>query len=384
MKRKIMFTVALILTLTLCISAYGCGSTPAAAEPEPTPEPVVKTYESEKTAAESAMSSGDHDAAIESYEFMIAEEPASEEAMRGLASAYEAKGDAAKLIECYETLQKMDVFTSADYVKLAGLYADAGETEKEWRLLQIATLLAPDDAYEPLMDAVVIDATRSEELSETFAALFDAVSGSNTAAALDILCSDEWKTGTEQLLGGGCKYAYAADGSTLKVLTGYSGEERDDRVWLVGEGGSVTFLRVKADSLVSVTSDYKNDAYEGAFISERLNFDNGVYFKDAGTFAAGLCDGDFTSEIVWDDDEEDADLKAMYERKSASEDASEYTGSFEAGKAKAASQSGVKGVIYAYASGNKDYIYATLGEDESAGDYVFDCEVFGLELPPEW
>ena len=105
------------------------------------------------------------------------------------------------------------------------------------------------------------------------------------------------------------------------------------------------------------------------------------YF-DEGTFALGLLDGGFTSQLTA---LEPSALAALWAaRETAAGEV--YSGDFQAGHALAGQQTlgaGKDSVVYAYNEGKTRYLY-TDGEGMSADDFLFDGAFFSLEWAPAW
>lgn len=370
-KKRMLCLLCALSLLPLVFS--GCGAAPTTAD--------------QLTAANAKLKAGDYAAALPLLDEALALDPGCEEAYRAKIVACtnsepSTEDSAAEILcSCYEALLALDAADKDDYLSLAALYLAAGRNAKARDLLERGWRLYGADGFSDALFALVVDASSEEEkIAGRLTALCQALEANDQDTAVDLLLAEDWvDTMLPRRAEGYRRYSCRGAEGELRLQVGYEdGTGAVTRLWYL-QGERTAFLRADANALIAAHLPTGGSGPYDAWFCE---VSSGALYYDEGTFAAGLLDGDFLSQLAVG---EPAPLAALWRaRKEAAGEL--YSGEFQAGRALAAQQSlgdGKDAVVYAYNEGKNRYLY-TGGEGENPEDVLFDGAFFALEWAPSW
>lgn len=372
MKKRFLCFLSVFALIPLLLG--GCGAAATAAD--------------KLTAADAKLEAGDYAAALSLLDEALALDPACEEAYRVKIAACTAGETAAEggsqaeaLLSCYEALIALDKAGKDDYRSLAALYLAAGQNAEARDLLERGWRLYGADGFADALDELVVDPTPDgDEIAGRIAALCQALEADDQNAAAGFLLAEDWVETMLPRRTEGCRrYSCRGADGELRLQVGYEdGVGPVTLLWYV-QGERTAFLRADANVLIAA---HLPTGGSGPYDAWSCEASSGALYFDEGTFALGLLDGGFTSQLTA---LEPSALAALWAaRETAAGEV--YSGDFQAGHALAGQQTlgaGKDSVVYAYNEGKTRYLY-TDGEGMSADDFLFDGAFFSLEWAPAW
>lgn len=335
-----------------------------------------------------AMDTGAYSEARDDFSNAVLQTPEDPQGYRLLLSALDKNGgDTASEIEVYEKLYSLDAFEKKDYLALATLYQQNGESVKARDLLEKAYQLFPEqEVTDALLAAATDIAQEDDPVKSTAEGLFDALQKQDTAAVAGILLAADWYENMMPRLSTGMRrYRGERDGASFRLQVAYGEDgQPSTSLWLLTDG-KITYWYSSSVRLVSAALSGTEKECDGPFSSLTINLQDGSVFRDTGTFQDGHLTGDYTSECAYAPQPWDA--ASLF----AAQDGltyTPYTGTFsqdgtpEAEQQDAAAQAGE--LVYAYSEQKDTYLYITLPEGLTAENAVFDLAALGIEPWPVW
>lgn len=287
-------------------------------------------------------------------------------------------------------MQALDDFKPEDYVALSKVYADAGMLGLQRDCLERAYRLAPDEAVAVALSEIVVSVSEENDEYAVISPLFAMLSSGDYNGALEIILNDSWYPLMQPKTYVGYRnYLYSPSfdtNATLKIMVGYNAlSQKTTSLWYITGENQLTYLGVDNGSASLLTCSLSGGAYDGAYTLTQCDAVNGNIFSDTGSFKGGVCGGDIVSSASLGLDERD--LLTLFKGRNDFEK-EEYFGVFsDAGVTQEKQRStaaGSSGVIYAYNSGAKKYLYIIAPEAVDANTYVFTPESFEIPSPPQW
>lgn len=365
--------MCLLAALLLCLAA--CGTVQA---------PTAEQYLAQ---GKQCLAASEWPQAEENYRAALAQQPASEDAARGLIAALAGDGQKDEaLAQAYEDLYATGAFTDADFAALAAVYARLGETVKQRDMLEKRYRLTPDEAALAQLEAVVADAAQeTDAVRAQVEALGASLAAGDDAAVVRLLADAAW---TDALAPrpqmGRRRYRAAVNDTPLRIETGRDAQGLPyTRLWY-GEDGSVRYYSVEAAQAAAAQLARTGGAYTGAFRCISCDLAAKAVYQDSGTLAGGVLTGAYASEVGTAQGESVPELFAA----AAAAAKTAYAGTFsDAGITQEAQQTavtGAAGVVYAYNADKTKFLYLTFAEGTDAETAVFDSTLFGIAAFPEW
>lgn len=258
----------------------------------------------------------------------------------------------------YEELLARDLFTEQDYLDLAQLYADAGDTAAQRRMLWQVLHLYPSDAYAERLERLIVERDASSEAAAALVGSLKQALEERSASALRLLiASGDWRSVMQEAPEMYATRTRYRDGTmTAQIVS----DDFETTVCLLDGGGSYLYARVNAAGALIAAAQYTGGAYEGEAAVYWFDAQNDLYKNYAVTLQGNVCVGALT--VVYD--------------------GITYTGTLdENGKSKEEQQSNANGVVYAYQNGGNGYLYL---EGATKEDFRLDCTAIGLPAAEIW
>ncbi len=287
--------------------------------------------------------------------------------------------------------------TPAQYQALAQMYAQAGMVRKQRDLLERNYRLTGDGpSFESLQGMAVNLKEESSSVQAAAQRLRQYLAAEEyLPEAVALVIAPEWlPTMMPKLSEGRRVYYLQENGWELVFEVGYDAQNDGlpyTRAWhYTPESGQVLCLVQQGDAVQTVQTTLENGQYNGAFTAWLCVASAGAVYSEAGTFAAGVLTGEFTSLLYEEDGE--IDLYQLFAtRAQLTENALEYTGSFEAGLS-GLNQPGVPaegdeddfGFAVYGGNANGNYLFYNLLQGDAASGFVFDAAFLGLTPYPAY
>lgn len=337
-KSKTIFSIYLIIMLSAALFLVSCGQ-PQEGQETPTPAPTV-TPAATTTPAD----------------------PFTEEELRqAILTLQENQEDMAQKQEYYERLLAMDVFGEEDYEELARIYGSKGDWQRQRRILFKLLRLYPSEEHAALLSAVTVYRDDTEgEMAVLAGQIREALELQDAAALRALTATGEWRRLLQEDMDAiETRTCYRAGEETLQVSAGGSAVE----ITCLDGQGYLMFYRDENDRIVLGGATLRDGVYTGDVRVSYFDGEGNVTHSVQGTLGNGVCVGQVT---------------IAYQ-------GVEYAGTFaEDGttveeQLKEVTERG--GVVYAYGSGGKAYLY-----QENVGPEDFRIDTVFLELPEyeEW
>ena len=265
---------------------------------------------------------------------------------------------AAERQQYYEELLARDLFTEQDYLDLAQLYADAGDTAAQRRMLWQALHLYPSDAYAERLERLIVERDASSaEAAALIASLKQALEERSASALRMLVASGDWRSVMQEapeMFTTRTRYRDTA--LTAQIVS----DDFETTVCLLDGGGGYLYGRVNEAGALIASAQYTGGAYEGAAAVRWFDAQDELYKDYAVTLQGNVCVGELTVTY----------------------DGVTYTGTLdENGKSTEKQQTNANGVVYAYQNGGNKYLYL---EGVTEEDFRLDCTAIGLPAAEIW
>lgn len=276
----------------------------------------------------------------------------------------ELENDTASLkqvVEYYEQLLAMDVFTEGDYSVLADLYAQLGEQENQKKMLSKVQRLYPSDEYVEKLGSLIWEKDASDETAAGLVGQLTAYMESDSTLELrTLIISEDWKEAfQDELVGVQMRTKYLGEGQTVQILS----DAFETEIFVVSDDGNLLYCRSNEAGSKIVHAGYADSGYQGAFTVSYYDPEGNLVRRNSGTMSDNVCV---------------EDILITYEGE-------EYMGHFDAeGRTTEEQEESVTklgGVVYAYGSDKNTYLYA---EDATVDTFRMSREKVGLPVYIQW
>lgn len=264
-------------------------------------------------------------------------------------------------IALYEELLARDLCLEEDYLKMAQLYADAGDMVSQRRILWWGFRLYPGEEYVRRLQELVVRRTADEEATAAvIASLQQALVERNESALRAVVQGEEWKEIFQEAPEIYATRTCYADGNVMAQI---ASDMYETEVFLLGEGGECLYGRLNDEGCLIGSAVYAGGSYNGD--AEVCWFDSeGILYKRyQAVFRGDICVDSITVEY-----------EGIIYTGVLGED-----GSIKEEQQVKVTQAG--GVVYAYQEGGKNFLWQ---ENASAGAFRMDCGMLGLPRFKVW
>ena len=334
MKRKVPARICIFLILILVLTS--CGQVQSAQEQESTapietPEPTPAPPETEEELRQAIAQSGSGEEALDLKR------------------------------EYYEQLLGMDAFEEADYVALAQVYSDLEEKMLQRDILSKVLRLYPSREYAEQVSAIVVQENgENEEMVALAEQMMAALDLHDTVALQGLTGQEEWRRILQGgMLGVETRTRYCQGEDVLQI--GADGA-RTEITWL-GADGRFCFYQGDETGAVLGEAVLKDGAYNGAATVAYSDAEGNIVRSYSGTLQDGICVDQITVEYQ----------------------GGTYTGKLNADGTTAEEQyqkvTDAGGVVYAYTSDGKAYLYQ---EEAAPESFRMDAAYLGFPEYLEW
>ncbi len=265
---------------------------------------------------------------------------------------------AAERQQYYEELLARDLFTEQDYLNLAQLYEDAGDSAAQRRMLWQMLHLYPSDAYAERLERLIVERdASSEETAALINSLKQALQERNASALRLLVASGDWRSLLQEapeMYATRTRYRDAA--LTAQIVS----DDFETTVCLLDGEGGYLYGRINEAGALIASAQYTQSAFEGAASVCWFDAQNELYKEYAAMLQGNVCVGELT--VTYDGDT--------------------YTGTLdENGKSTEKQQTNANGVVYAYQNGGNKYLYLEGATEE---DFRMDNTAIGLPAAEIW
>lgn len=260
--------------------------------------------------------------------------------------------------EYYSELLARDVFTEEDYVALADVYAQLGDSDSCRDILWKLYRLYPKREYADKLSEQIVEAdTTGEEVAGLLDRFISYTQEENAGELAGLVSSDEWKAFawldngviTQNTL---CEY----QGKTIQI----SADMYSTTVTCLDGDGSFIYYEKDESGSSIISTNWQGGTYSGETKSSAYDADNNLYRQITVTLSDNICSGH---------------LSIYY-------DGSSYDGELNSDGTSAAKQiDGVEGTVYAYGADERTYLYTSGSEEEN---YIFDISFIDLPIYYAW
>lgn len=278
--------------------------------------------------------------------------------------------------------------------ELAGLYEEEGRKKDARNQLELCVRLFQDEeAYQNLQD-IVVNITEEDEtmVSEADRLSQNVGDVEYVSEAFAILMDESWKNSMmPKMKEGRRNYYYHDTQRQTKTYLECGYNENGDfyaKVWYTDAEGNVTILYHSGKKVSYCRAQSKNGVWDGTFTAWELNAATGDAILKDGTFANGICVGEFIAQVHEGDGE--TDLFGLIIGKGELSYV-KYSGTFTQEGTADVEQPDAKErygsdniVVYAYNEKKDRFLYQSLEADADGKQYVFDGKFFGFASVPAY
>ncbi len=352
-KRKKILSLLMIMTLAMSLMGCGDGDIPLTNLFEGQEEEDIFVVEAENVEAVESQEVQKEDPQYAAGEGQTL-------SLKTLAKRYveENQNRAARdvLEACYHLEQDTEV-----YEALQGLTVNAAE----------------EDAVAEQLDLLILNLETPEYTNESISMLF----------------TEEWFEAMAPAFAQGKRSYYReTDDTTLYLEVGYNEHnQRYTSIWKK-TGEELLVIQQTPNTLQSVVTGVHEGEYHGAFEAWTCVASTGDVFHETGTYASGVCIGDYTAEVKWGKAE--ADIMSLWMMKEDMEFTA-YKGAFDnkgittmkqlaegSGKVTNGGTAAGDRVIYAYSKDGERFLF--LNAERAASELAFTNQVMGLSDYPSF
>lgn len=279
----------------------------------------------------------------------------------GLAALHDKPDTQADQIAFYEELLARDLCREEDYLELAQLYADAGNTVSQRRMLWRAFRLYPGEAYVQQLEELVVQRTADEESAATLiTALQQALTGRDAVAFRMVISGADWREIFQEAPE---IYATRTCYTDEKLTAQIASDAYETEIFLFTADGECLYGRLDEEGSLIGSAVYTAGAYNGDAEVCWFDAESTMYKRYQAVLRNDVCVDSISVEY----------------------DGVSYTGALgEDGSTKEQQQEKVTqagGVVYAYQEGGSRYLYQ---EDATKESFRMDCASIGLPRAVIW
>lgn len=284
-----------------------------------------------------------------------------EQLREGLAALKDTPDTQAARIAFYEELLARDLCQEEDYLELAQLYADTGDTAAQRRMLWWAFRLYPGEEYVQRLQELVVQRTAGEEpAAALIASLRQALSEKDPGALRTVTEGEDWReTFQEAPEIYATRTRYTAEDLTAQIVS----DACETEVFLFAAEGACLYGRINEEGCLIGSAVYAEGAYHGDAEVCWFDAEGAMYKKYQAVLRDNICVDSISVEY-----------EGVLYKGSLGED-----GSTKEQQQEKVTQAG--GVVYAYQEGGSRYLYQ---EGASKETFRMDCSAIGLPPADIW